>query len=228
MSTPRFSAVIDRRYNAKANSKWYNMMTTAKLLAAAVIALLWAADPPHGAVGAETAAPASAGLLNDWVRQQDDAMRAWDFGGEFRLRYEDYENAVRAASSMTSVPSGTKPLTMPVNPNTDFIARGQPNSSDDLLTRVKFHAGWSPTPWCTVYAEMRNSTSDWDQRSPAPDEDTGALQQAYIALGDPAQFPLVAKNRPAGIGLRRPAVHRQQRLEQSRPDVRRRQAAVHQ
>ncbi len=169
------------------------MTTTAKQLAAAVIALLWVANLPHGAAGAETAAPASAGLMNDWMRQENDAMKAWDFGGEFRLRYEDYEGAVRAASTLTSVPTGTKPLTMPVNPNTDFIARGQANSSDQLLMREKFHAGWSPTPWCTVFAEMRNNTSNWDQRSPAPDEDTGVLQQAYISLGDPAQFPFVLK-----------------------------------
>lgn len=136
---------------------------------------------------------ASAGLLNDWLRAQSGEMKAWDIGGEFRLRYENYEGAVRAASSMTTVPAGTKPLTTPVNPNTDFIARGQPNSSDELLFREKFHAAWTPVSWCTVYAELRNSTSDWDRRSPAPDEDMLELQQAYISLGDPTQFPLVAK-----------------------------------
>ena len=168
-------------------------MTITKQLVVATIALLWATGHPHGATGAEAAAPASAGLLNDWVRQQDNALKDWDFGGEFRLRYEDYEGAARAAGTLTSVPTGTKPLTMPMNPNTDFVAHGQVNNTDELLTRLKFHAGWSPTPWFTVYTEMRNSTSDWDQRMPAPDADTGVLQQAYIALGDATQFPFLLK-----------------------------------
>ncbi|MCX6898849.1 MAG: alginate export family protein [Verrucomicrobia bacterium] len=134
-----------------------------------------------------------AGLLNDWLRKESEAMNAWDFGGEFRLRYEDYDGAVRAASSMTSVPAGTKPLTTPVNPNTDFIARGQANSSDELLLRQKVHAGYSPFSWLTVYGEMRNSTAEWDRRSPGPDDNKAALQQAYILLGDPTRFPLLAK-----------------------------------
>jgi Alginate export len=170
-----------------------NMTTTVKQLAVTAVSLLWMASHSCGAAEAASGASVSAGLLNDWVRQQDDAMKAWDFGGEFRLRYEDYENAARAAGTLTSVPTGTKPLTQPMNPNTDFVARGQVNTTDELLTRVKFHAGWSPTSWCTVYGELRNSTSDWDQRLPAPDEDTGALQQAYVLLGDASQFPLLLK-----------------------------------
>jgi len=44
-----------------------------------------------------------------------------------------------------------------------------------------------------VYGEMRNCTVEWDRRSPQPDDDQVMLHQAYISLGDPARFPLVAK-----------------------------------
>jgi len=135
----------------------------------------------------------SAGLLNDWLRQQAEEMQDWDFGGQVRMRYSHFENAVTSASTMTTVPAGTKPLTTPINPSTDFIARGQVNSTDMLLVREKFHAGYSPAPWLAVYSEMRNSTVEWDRRSPQPDANMAVLQQAYISLGDPARFPLVAK-----------------------------------
>lgn len=167
-------------------------------LATVLLVAVPAVADSAGAGGATTnvvSAPAvaSSSLLNDWLRKQSEEARVWDIGGEFRLRYENFEGAVRAASAITSVPAGPKPLTTPVNPNTDFIARGQVNSSDQLLLREKLHVGWSPISWCTVYAELRNSTSDWDRRSPVPDEDTLVLQQAYTSLGDPMQFPLVVK-----------------------------------
>ena len=140
-----------------------------------------------------TVASVKSGLLNDWLREKSSAMRAWDIGGEMRLRYQDFENATISASTMTAVPAGAKPLTTPINPNTDFIARGQVNSTDSLVLREKFHAAWTPISWFTVYGEMRNSTAEWDRRSPGPDENKAALQQAYILLGDPTLFPLLAR-----------------------------------
>lgn len=138
-------------------------------------------------------AQASAGLLNDWLRTQSAAMSAWDLGGRFRLRYMDTEGAVRAAHTITdALPPGSKPLTSPVNPNTDFL-RGKPNSTDELSTRVALHAGYAPASWATVYAEYFSSTQEWDQRHPSPDSDDNALQQAYLMLGDPTRFPLVAQ-----------------------------------
>ncbi|MCX6908278.1 MAG: alginate export family protein [Verrucomicrobia bacterium] len=136
-------------------------------------------------------APVSAGLLNDWMRKQSEEMRAWDIGGEVRVRYANSEKAVPSASSMTATSSGTK--TTPINPNTDFIGRGQPNNNDELLFREKFHAGYTPVSWFTVYGEFRNSTEEWDQRYPSPDEDTTDLQQAYVEFGDPREVPIMAK-----------------------------------
>jgi len=135
----------------------------------------------------------SAGLLNDWLRQQCEPMRMWDFGGEFRVRYANYQNAVAPAGTMTKVPAGAKPLTMPVNPNTDFIACGQVSSTDMLLTREKLHAGYTPVSWLTMYGELRNCTDEWDRRSPRPDANLGKLYQTYISLGDSTRFPLIAK-----------------------------------
>ncbi|MBI5683520.1 MAG: alginate export family protein [Verrucomicrobia bacterium] len=155
---------------------------TAKALFAAVVLLL-----------ATAAESANTGLLNNWLRKESEAARAWDFGGEFRLRYANSEGAVPAAGTMTATPSGAKPLTTPINPNTDFIGGGQPNNNEELWVREKFHAGYSPVSWFTVFAEARRNNEFWDERAPSPDADECDLQQAFIQLGDPGQFPLVAK-----------------------------------
>lgn len=145
-------------------------------------------DPANGQTTAK-----GPGLLNTWLRKESEALKAWDIGGEFRLRYSVSNDAVPAASSMTSVPRGAAPLTQPVNPNTDFIAHELPNDNDELLLREKFHVGCTPVPWFTVYGEFRNNSEAWDRRHPSPDNDGADLQQAYIALGDSESFPLLAK-----------------------------------
>src|SRR5260221_14653996 len=54
------------------------------------------ADPPDGKPGdipAPGAGPAfSPGLVNEWLRNQSPAFKPWDFGGQFRARYEVKEN----------------------------------------------------------------------------------------------------------------------------------------
>lgn len=135
--------------------------------------------------------PASAGLLNDWMRKEAEAMRAWDIGGDFRLRYSDSEGAVSTAPAVTATPAGTKPLTTPVNANTDFIGQGKPNSTQELLLRERFHVGYTPVSWFTVFGEFRNSDASWDQRHPSPNQDGTDLRQAYVAFGDPKLFPLM-------------------------------------
>ncbi|MFA5192281.1 MAG: alginate export family protein [Verrucomicrobiia bacterium] len=154
------------------------------------------ADAGRGAVTTNVVsapAPASAGLLNDWFRAESREMRAWDIGGEFRLRYADSQGAVPAASLMTATPSGTKPLTSRINPSTDFIGKGLPNNNAELWLREKFHVGYQPVSWFTVFAEARHNNEFWDERVPSPDADETDLQQAYIQLGDPKLFPLVMK-----------------------------------
>src|SRR5258708_40075714 len=54
------------------------------------------ADPPAGKPGdipAPGAGPAfTPGLVNEWLRDQSPAFKPWDFGGQFRARYEGKEN----------------------------------------------------------------------------------------------------------------------------------------
>ncbi|MBI5393791.1 MAG: alginate export family protein [Verrucomicrobia bacterium] len=151
------------------------------------------AGKPAASVSTPEARPAakSAGLLNDWLRKESEAMRAWDIGGDVRMRYVNSEGAVSTGPVMTATPSGTKPLTTPVNANNDFIAKGKPNDNEELLLRERFHVGYTPVSWFTVFGEFRNSTASWDQRHPSPNQDETDLHQAYLAFGDPKLFPLV-------------------------------------
>jgi len=163
---------------------------------AGFMTMLLMADPMAAADGASTNAPtarvsASAGLLNDWMRKEAETMRAWDIGGEFRLRYLNSEGAVPSACTLTSASPTTR--TTPINPNTDFIGRGRPNNNAELWVREKFHAGYSPVSWFSAYAEMRNHNMFWDERIPSPDQDECDLQQAYVVFGDAKKFPLLAK-----------------------------------
>lgn len=123
---------------------------------------------------AKAASAASPGLINEWFRQQDPAFSAWDVGGQFRLRYEDKDDAGFVA-------------------NRDFL-KSRDNDNGFLLLREKLHIGYKPTPWLGLYAEARNSTADFDKRpSPSPDTDKGDLHQAYVSLGDPKKFPVTLK-----------------------------------
>jgi hypothetical protein len=134
--------------------------------------LAWAFCPRMGA--AERNGPASRGVLNDWLGRQFASATNWDVGGQFRLRYEVKENAGSF-------------------PSRDFIRRGQDNSNDELAFRGKFHVGYSPCRWITMYAEGRDSRVLFDQREPSPDEDEFDLHQAFVAVGDTQRFPVSLK-----------------------------------
>jgi hypothetical protein len=118
-------------------------------------------------------APPSAGLVNDWLRGQSGGWQPWDVGGQFRLRYEVRDNAGSF-------------------PNNDFI-RNLENDNDYLLERLRYHLGSAPAPWFAGYVEGQSSFEQWDKRSPSPELDRFNLRQAWVAFGDPTQFPLVAK-----------------------------------
>lgn len=123
---------------------------------------------------ASLTAVAGAEILDDWLWQQAPAYHAWDIGGQLRLRYEAKDNAGSF-------------------PNRDFIADGQHNSNDFFTERLRLHAGYTPTPWFTAYVEVRSNLEKWDERQPSPDLDSFNLGQAYLVIGDPQQFPLLAK-----------------------------------
>lgn len=124
-----------------------------------------------------SAQPASAGLVNDWLRSQSDAFKAWDIGGQVRLRYESRENFAIAG----------RPGAV------DFRHQGPDNDNDFFLTREKLHVGYAPTSWLNAFVEGRESTASGDEREPSPDSDAIDLHQAYLQLGDAAKFPLRLK-----------------------------------
>lgn len=120
---------------------------------------------------------ASAGLLNDWLREEDAGFKAWDLGGQFRLRFEAKEHFAAAGQPGAS----------------DFRQTGGNPDNTYWLTREKLHLGYSPGNWLTAFVEGRNSTSAGDDRNPNPESDFIDLHQAYLKLGDAKQFPLTAQ-----------------------------------
>src|SRR5438128_18957 len=119
-----------------------------------------------------------AGLLNAWLREESPAFSAWDFGGQFRARAEIKENGGLSGGSF---------------PNRDFRKSGAANDDSFLLLREKLHVGYTPWSWFSLFAEGRDSSSTWDIRHPSPEGDFIDLHQAFVRLGDPAQFPLTAQ-----------------------------------
>ncbi len=126
---------------------------------------------------AVTPSPASAGLLNDYLREDNAAFERWDFGGQLRARLEHKEYFAAPGAGAAAV---------------DFAARGDANNTYFLL-REKIHVGYSPFDWLAVYGEGRDSSSQNDDRNPNVDSDTFDLYQGYIKLGDPKAFPLTLK-----------------------------------
>jgi hypothetical protein len=148
-------------------------------LALAAIMPVLAQDKSAAPVAASaTPTPAtSTGLLNDWLRGQSDDFKAWDLGGQIRLRYETKENMAVAGRAGA----------------VDFGASVVDNDNDYFLTRTKLHLGFSPVDWFTAFAEGRHSTAAGDERTPSPDRDAIDLHQAFIALGTVKEFPVTAK-----------------------------------
>src|SRR5204862_1660784 len=63
-----------------------------------------------------------------------------------------------------------------------------------LLLRTKLHLGYTPAAWFSVFVEGRSSSSTVDDRNPNPESDGPIdFHQAYVALGNTAEFPLSAK-----------------------------------
>src|SRR5437667_4227840 len=111
------------------------------------------------------------GIVNDWLRNQSSSFNAWDFGGQFRARYEH--------------PEYLGPV--------DFSATGGHSSDNRMLLRTFVHVGYEPMPWLNFYAEGRDSRGYWDEPNANPDLDTMDLHQAFVQIGNPRLFPLIAK-----------------------------------
>lgn len=121
--------------------------------------------------------PPSAGLVNDWLRQQTKDFEPFDLGGQFRSRFEHREHFARPGT-----PGAV-----------DFRADNVPTGNTYWLFRTKVHLGYSPVDWLRVYAEGRDSFSENDRRNPAPENDRADLHQAYVTLGGGKDFPLAVQ-----------------------------------
>jgi hypothetical protein len=117
--------------------------------------------------------PASAGLLNDWLRDQFPEAKSWDVGGQVRLRYDSKHNGGVTAAN-------------------DFIA-ALSNDNDYFYTRVRLHAGYTPKPWLQLFAQAQHAQTSGDGRAARPDDNEIDLYQAWIELGPFEEFPVRLK-----------------------------------
>ena len=148
--------------------KLKNRTSTLSLAALSLAAVAHAADPA-------SAPKPSAGLLNDYLREQNEAFSAWDLGGQARVRFEAKDGYAVPGAGATAV---------------DF-SRSTPDNNYWLF-REKVHVGWNSS-WIRIYAEGRDSESFKDKRTPEPEEDVFDLHQAWIGLGNSKEFPITAK-----------------------------------
>ena len=131
--------------------------------------LAWCSSAP----GAEQPAT-GAGMVNDWLREQSAAFNEWDFGGQFRVRYEVKEQGGSF-------------------PDRDFRNTGVDNNNSYLLLRERVHLGYTPVAWLAAYLEGRDSSTTGDDRNPNPEADQFDLHQAFLQIGDAKAFPLTAR-----------------------------------
>ncbi len=151
-----------------------------------VLLLLLTAGLPAGAQYVAPSAPGPVpGLIDDHLRAADPAFKAWDFGINERLRYEDKSDAGTTHAGSNWDFASSSPTT---NSNAYWLSR--------LMPRVGYTgAGFS------VVVEGRSSYSFSDNRytSTAPGkgltENDGPLQLqlAYVTIGDPKTSPLSAR-----------------------------------
>jgi len=153
------------------------MKTQLSTLTAGIVCLTPFALAIAQSAAPTAAPPASAGLVNDWLRPQNDAWKAWDLGGQVRLRFEDKEHM--------AIPGLSGAM--------DFRDHRADTSNAYELLRTKVHVGWRAADWLSVYGEGRDSRSWNDKRTPEPEEDLFDLHQAFLVIGDPKKFPVTAK-----------------------------------
>lgn len=140
----------------------------------------WAQTPGGTATSAPTTRPPqSAGIFNDWLRQQDPIFGSFDLGAQFRARYVDQTYFAVPGAGATAV---------------DFRANTPQSQNDFLLLRTRVHAGYSPTGWLNVFGEGENSSSTGDKRNPNPQSDGPFdLHQGYVRLGGTETLPVSLK-----------------------------------
>ena len=136
-----------------------------------------AADSTNAVPPVTVAPPApSAGLLNDWLREQSPFFNPWDLGGQFRARLEvkDYIDTPGQAEQVA------------------FRRTGGDANNTYLLLRQRIHLGYNES-WFNVFLEGQESSSTGDKRNPNLESDQFDLHQGYVTLGNLQEFPLQAK-----------------------------------
>jgi hypothetical protein len=162
---------MNRIYHS--SCKWLGVLLPAVVAQAAVAQTA----PVSAAAKTPAKTPSSkvsTGVLNEWLRAQDEAFKSWDIGGQFRARFEVKDKAGSF-------------------PNRDFIKSTQDNDNSYLLLREKVHLGYTGCNWFNFYVEGRDSTTHGDDRNPNRESDQFDLHQAYVVLGNAKEFPVTLK-----------------------------------
>src|ERR1051325_7537773 len=93
--------------------------------------LLSAAHDVHAQYAPPPPPAPFAGFLNEYLRAGDPYMNQWDFGGNYRLRYEN--------KSGFAIPGAPGSL--------DFRDNNADNVNQYLLGRLRFHVGYTDKWW---------------------------------------------------------------------------------
>ncbi len=148
--------------------------------------------PPANPSAAAKTTPASAGLVNDYLRQSNPAFTNFDIGGSVRGRYEVKEGyAIQGVAG-----------------SLDFRAHNADVNNDYFLEKIRLRAGYTGQ-WWGALVEGESSLAQSDERfayanNPAvagttkkkgdgPEADNIELHQAFVTLGNLKQFPLQLK-----------------------------------
>ena len=139
-----------------------------------------------------TSTPASAGLVNDYLRKENSAFTKWDFGGSVRGRFE-----VKDGYGIQGVPGSL-----------DFRDHGADVDNEYFLEKIRLRAGYTDQ-WWSALVEGESSLAQSDQRwayannppvagtiakkGEGPEADSIELHQAIIGVGNLKEFPLALK-----------------------------------
>jgi hypothetical protein len=161
-------------------------MNSVAVRSAAVLATLCAAVPARAQYAPPPPPAPFSGFLNEWLRKQDPAWNKWDFSGSVRVRYEVKENYGIAGDSASM----------------DFRQHGADVDNDFVMEKIRFRGSYTESWWSAV-AEGRSSLVQSDERVAStgpvrrvghgPEQDSIDLHQAYVTLGNAAQFPVTLK-----------------------------------
>jgi len=134
------------------------------------------------------------GFLNQELRAKDPYWSNWDFGGQFRSRYEARDNALVAP------PFHEFRAVMPAGALAGLVA-GKGNDNAFLANKLLVRAGYTDK-WWNALVVGRSSFVTGDNRGAAPNINVGSspdsdgpaeLHQANFTIGNHKEFPVSIK-----------------------------------